>query len=180
MKTNHHHLVRPYPLPAAHSSEPDKWNLPLFYLFECLDVSRALLDSFWKWHDLPEVGDGPVQVEALTNLAVARLEYLLQQGRNQLSGQFTEADWSVLLTSYMGEFVASADFDELADTVASNVSLRCLQTSEERASLVEKLRTLTSLQLTALFDAMEIIYFSKQEPLNVLRQLHIKLRPAST
>lgn len=176
MNKNYPRLARPYPLPPADFSEPHKWNRPLFSLYECLDVSQELLDSYWKWHTLPHVGDGPLQAEALTTLAVARHEFLLQQGRKELSGQFSEADISVLLTCYMGAFVAPDDFDELAEVVASSDSVRYLHTRADHAALVERLRALTSLQRTALFDAMELIHFSEHEPLDVLRQLHIQLR----
>lgn len=176
MKNNQVRLVRTYPLPSASSSEANKWNRSLFCLAECLDISHDLLDSFWERHTLPLVGDGPLHFEALTNLAVARLEFLLRQGRKELSGQLSTADWSVVLTSHIGEFVAPADYDELADVVASDDRLRRLQTSEERATLVERLRGFTSLQRTALVDAIEVIYLSEQEPLDVLQQLQIQVR----
>lgn len=176
MKKNHTHLARPHPLPSADSSRPDEWNRPLFSLFQCLDVSQELLDSYWKQHMLPHMGDGPLQVEALSNLAVARLEFLLQQGRRELSGQFSAADMSVLLTCYMGDFVAPADGDELADVVANSASVRYIHTRADRESLVERLRALTSLQRTTLFDAMELVHLSGLEPLDVLRQMNIQLR----
>lgn len=179
MKKNHTRLARPYPLPSADSSHPEKWNRPLFSLFECLDVSQELLDSYWRLHTLPHIGEGPVQADALAQLAVARLELLLHQGRRELSGQFNAVDMSVLLTCYTGDFVAPTDGDELADVVASSASVRYLHTHADRESLVERLRALTSLQRTALFDAVELVHLSGREPLGVLRQLHIELRPLS-
>lgn len=168
-------LARPYPLPAANSNEPDKWNRPLFSLFECLDVSQELLDSYWQRHTLPLMGVGPTQAEALSQLAVARLESLLTQGRKELSGQFTAIEMSVLMTSYMDQFVAPADCDELADVVASNLGIGDRYTTRESLALVERLRALTALQRTALFDALELVYFSDKEPLEVLRELNIEL-----
>lgn len=176
MQKRNTRLARPYPLPPANPNEPDKWNRPLFSLLECLDVSQELLDSYWERHTVPTMGDGALQAEALTNLAVARLESLLHQGRKELSGQLSMADWSVVLTSHTGEFVAPADYNELADSVATDDRLRSLQTSKERTALVKRLRGLTNLQRTALFDAIEVIYFSEQEPSDVLQQLGIQVR----
>jgi len=175
----HLRQVRPYPLPAADSNEPDKWNRPLFSLFECLDVSQELLDSYWKRHTLPLMGVGPTQAEALSQLAVARLESLLKQGRKELSGQFTVIDIGILMTIYANQFVAPADIDELADVVADTLGVGDRFTTRRSLALVDRLRALTALQRIALFDALELIYFSGKESLEVLRELHIELRPLS-
>lgn len=169
-------LARPYPLPPADSSEPGKWNRPLFSLFECLEVSQELSDSYWIQHTLPLMGSGRLQTDALSQLAVARLEWLLQQGRKELSGQFTLEEMSILMTSYMDQFVAPVDSDELADIVAGNLGVGDLQTSQNSVDLVERLRALSALQRTALFDALELMYFTREAPLIVLRQLRIQLR----
>lgn len=170
-------LARPYPLPSADASNPTEWNRPLASLFDCLTGCEAPLDSYRRAHTFPLLGDGPLQETALAQLAVVRLQVLLEQGRKELAGLFNTWEMSALLTSYMSEFVTPDDSNNLASVVARNLGIGGNEAeATNNAAFISKLLALSLLQRTALFDALEVMYHSRQEPLDVLKRLQIQLR----
>lgn len=154
-----------------------RWNRPLSNLLACLFVCEGSLQSYRKVHTFPRLGNGPFEETAIVQLAVVRLESLLEQGRQELGGRFDMWDISVLQNSYLGDFVPPDDSDELVEVVSSMVGLPQNQADEKRiARLLGRLGELSALQRTSLFDALEVMYYSGDETVDVLKRLGIRLR----
>lgn len=93
---------------------------------------------------------------AVAKLATARLHWLLQRSRCQVSGIFTLTDISHLLNCYQGELFFPEQFDSLATDLCSDlgIELECASQSVV-GELVQKLLLLTPTQRLVVGDLLE-------------------------
>lgn len=89
-------------------------------------------------------------------MAAGRLDWLLRKTRASLSGMFSEADVFALLDCNQGDIFYSSKFDRLASDLCDHlgIDLDDYETSHI-ALLVNKLRSLSSVQRVTLADALE-------------------------
>ena len=93
---------------------------------------------------------------AAASLAVARLQWILQSTRRELSGLFDEEEIETLVNCYKGEVFFPDQFSSLASDLCDHLGIDLDDAEEsEGAKLVKKLRGLTPSQRATLADALE-------------------------
>lgn len=100
--------------------------------------------------------DEDVDARVVVSLAVARLSWLLQRGREQLSGRFDEDDLQVLMTCFQNEIFSPENIRRIPTSVCDEYGIDLDRYQKSRLGpLVDKILDLDRLGLVALADALE-------------------------
>lgn len=100
--------------------------------------------------------DEDVDARVVVSLAVARLSWLLQRGREQLSGRFDEDDLQVLMNCFQNEIFSPENIRRIPTSVCDEYGIDLDRYQKSRLGpLVDKILDLDRLGLIALADALE-------------------------
>ena len=121
---------------------------------ETLKLSAVYAERYVEQHEI--VKDG-LTADMAKTLACSRLEWLLQVGRAQLSGMWTEKDIVTMLNCLRDELLYTGQ--SFLTAVCNDLGLRpnSYQFSPYK-KLVNNLRALSHLQMLALTDALEQLW----------------------
>lgn len=97
-----------------------------------------------------------LDVKSSALMAAGRLDWLLCETRLTLGGLFSSADISTLVNCYQGHIFSPNEIERIESGLCDDlgIELQNYETSNV-ASLIHKLRSLSSLQRLALVDALE-------------------------
>ena len=156
---------------------PDAPSNCLFSLQEAVERTTHHAQTYLLAHSFDKLESSDVAMGATVKLAVARLEVLLDDARQQISGMFSEDEIDLLLNCYQGEFLTPDACQRMASALCEDLGIELERYRESSiADLVDKLRTLTVPQRTALADALEAGWHSGQPVKSVLADMGIELR----
>ena len=120
---------------------------------QAIASSACFSSSYIQQHT---VESGELTPDAVTLLAVARLEWLLQATRRELSGLFTEDEVCALMDCFQADFFFPDMFNCLGSYLCNHLGIELDELETSRvARLVSKLRELTPSQRATLADALE-------------------------
>jgi hypothetical protein len=114
-------------------------------------------------------GVGEVQLSTTLKHGIARLEWVLREGRQQISDLFTEGEFKLLLNWYLSGFITYHSCMEMAPAMCTLLGIELDEYEEsEHASFIDRLLNLTPCQRAALADALELAW---KPPYNVFELL---------
>jgi len=149
----------------------------LFNLQKALDSTLCNAQTYLLAHSFDELEGSEEAMGATVKFALGRLEWLLDEGRQQISGKFSHEEFVILLDCYKGDFLTQKDCQTIATTVRNERSMQPVDTKKlSFARFVDRLRALTKLQRAALADAIEVAWYSGRPVNEALADLGIRLR----
>jgi len=119
--------------------------------------------------------DASQAMTPLTYIGLARFEHMLAEGRKELGSMFTAAEFEVLLMGHQGRYIALTQPQHLVALLCEELELRDWRQSRY-ASLIERVLQLSTLQYTALADALETVWHTGRAPTVTLEALGIDFR----
>ncbi|CAG9179224.1 hypothetical protein [Cupriavidus pinatubonensis] len=132
-----------------------------------LYASQAVLFSghhtmaYLSQHVLAKNG---MNFEAAGVLATARLQWLLEQTRLQLSGRFDKDEVTAMFNCFQGEIFFPDMFNGMATAICEDRGLELDEVADSSlAPLVAKLRNLSALERVTLADALEQAWYRAGE-----------------
>lgn len=139
--------------------EPFCWGA--FQLQESLKRSQGYWHSYLLTHRFKS---WPLQEEvaqATVKHAMSRLEWILDEAREQLSDLFTEREFAMLAQHYQGIFNATKSGNGFAADMCLelNIDMETYEDSEH-APFINRLLSLTAAESAALADALEVGWHS--------------------
>lgn len=156
---------------------PDAPSDCLLSLQEAVERTTHYAQTYLLAHSFAELEPSEVAMGATVQLAVARLEFLLDDARQQISGKFSQDDIDLLLNCYQGEFLTPDTCQHMASTLCEDLGIEIERYRESSiADLVDKLRALTVPQCMALADALEAGWHAGLPVNQVLADMGIELR----
>lgn len=163
-----------WPVPSELSDGPSEC---LFNLQEAVERATHHAQTYLFAHSFDQLERTEEAMGATVKLAVARLEWLLDDARQQISGMFSQDEILLLLNCYQGEFLTPDECQRMASTLCHGLGIELEHYRESCISdLVDKLRTLTIPQRMALADALEVSWHSGQPVKQTLADMAIELR----
>lgn len=156
---------------------PDAPSDCLLRLQEAVERTTHHAQTYLLAHTFAELETSDVAMGATVKLAVARLEFLLDDARQQISGMFSQDEIDLLLNCYQGEFLTPDDCQRMASTLCEDLGIELERYRESSiADLVDKLRVLTVPQRMALADALEAGWHAGRPVNSVLADMGMELR----
>lgn len=149
----------------------------LFNLQNALERTMCNAQTYLHTHTFERLERNEEAMGATVKFAVARLEWLLDVARQEISGMFNKEEFNLLLNCYQGEFLSPQECARMASTLCNDlgIELDCYRQSGI-ADFIDKLRTLTVLQRAALADALEVAWHSGRPVDEALGDMGIELR----
>ena len=133
----------------------------LFQLKESLRQRSTYWQGYLGAHHFASLGAGEDVKQSQTQHALARLEWMLDEGREQISGLFSREDFALLAHHVQGDFNATRSGYEYAACICTELKIDFEHFEEsEHAGLVKCLLALTASQSAALSDAIEVGWHS--------------------
>lgn len=122
-------------------------------LHQALTFSLEWADAYKTTHCFERVG---MSFDATATLAMARLEWVLRKGREELSGVIDENDFGVLCNTFQAEMAIPDDFRSMASALADDLGIDGDKYEQSSlAPLLDKLIGLSAIQQVALRDLVE-------------------------
>lgn len=136
-------------------------------------VYSALKNSS-RWIAAYEDSHLCVRGEARGKLAMARLQWVLEEGRSSLDRQFTSDEFAVICSAFNGEITSPQDMDGIAMAVVEEYGIDIDDDIDNyknypvAAKLIDKLRQLSPIECLALLDLVEIFWHYPRSKLSSL------------
>lgn len=144
---------------------------------EALETTLPHAQTYLQAHTFADLERNEEAMAATVKLAVVRLEWLLDDARQGISGMFSQEEFTLLLNCFQGKFLTPDDCQRLASSVCDDLGIELDSYRESGiAEFVDKLRTLTAPQRAALADALEVAWHSGRPVAEALADLGIELR----
>lgn len=141
------------------SDKPFCWGS--FQLKESLRRQQPYWQNYLAAHEFESLGECEDVKQSQTQHALARLEWMLDEGREQISGLFSREDFALLAHHVQGDFNATRSGYEYAACICTELKIDFEHFEEsEHAGLVKCLLALTASQSAALSDAIEVGWHS--------------------
>lgn len=132
-----------------------------FQLKESLRRQQPYWQNYLAVHEFESLGECEDVKLSQTQHALARLEWMLDEGREQISGLFSKGDLALLAHHVQGDFNATRSGYEYAAGICTELKIDFENFEEsEHAGLVKCLLALTASQSAALSDAIEVGWHS--------------------
>lgn len=151
-------------------------------LLDFLIVS-ALQASSW-WVSTYRMNHTVVNDEVRGRLAIARLEWTIDKGRESLSGQLTAEEFEVVCSAFYLEIIAPSDMERIEWTVADTYGLNLsnYENNPSAAQLINKLKTLSPNERLALLDLVEMFWHGPRDKNGSVEDfmLSFEVRPAKS
>ena len=122
---------------------------------QALTLSIDGIAKYDEEHAVPSTG---LDYQSAALLAAARLDYVLQATRPELSDTFDEGEINTLLDCYQGDNFFPDQFDSMDSDLCDHWGIEIDDFEDEGsdiAELVSKLRSLSRVQRVVLADALE-------------------------
>lgn len=149
---------------SAHACAADidqPLSVGLLQLKSSLRRHQGYWQTYLDKHDFESFGNREDAQLAQTQHALARFEWLLDEGREQISGLFSREEFGILANHLLGDFSATRSGYEYAAAVCMELNIDFEEFEKsEHACLVNRLLNLTALQSAALSDALEVGWHS--------------------
>ena len=116
-------------------------------------VDSALQASSW-WISQYEINHAVGGDNGRGKLAMGRLQWIIDKGRESLSGQLTVNEFALICSAFTFEVTAPYDFERIVNTVSDEYGVYIDKNKKSScgAELIEKLRVLTPSESLALLD----------------------------
>jgi hypothetical protein len=135
--------------------------LGLFQLKESLRQRSVYWQCYLGAHHFESLGAGEDVKRSQTQHALARLEWMLDEAREQISGLFSRDEFALLAHHVQGDFNATRSGYDYAEGLCTELRIDFEHLEEsEHASLLKRLLALTASQSSALSDAIEVGWHS--------------------
>ena len=146
---------------------------------QAFDSSKRYADKYLLEH---VSGNAGFDNERTGVIASARLEWILAEGRAEISGKFSEEKIRDLLTCFQGEIFSPEQFDRIASSLCDDRGIELDEYEETPlAPFIDELRALSPVQRIALADALEQTWHrglpSEKTVAEFLSELGIELTP---
>jgi hypothetical protein len=93
--------------------------------------------------------------------AVTRLEWILNEAREEIAELFTNEEFILMLNCFQGEFMDPRAFQRLPSTVCDDLGIEINEYEvSPLADFIERMRNLNTSQRAALADALEVAWHS--------------------
>lgn len=148
-----------------------------------LHLHKAPADSgfhfrpYLETRAFPRMKSSDESAAATVQIAVARLDALLDQGRQQISELFTEDEFIMLLNCHQGQFLTPYECRRMASTLCDELGI---EIDEYHVSplrdFIDRLRGLTPLQSMALADALEVAWHTGPPAFERLAEMDLRFR----
>ncbi|MEK6668654.1 MAG: hypothetical protein AABZ19_07545 [Pseudomonadota bacterium] len=133
----------------------------LFQLKESLRQRSTYWQGYLGAHHFASLGAGEDVKQSQTQHALARLEWMLDEAREQISGLFSREEFALLAHHVQGDFNATRSGYDYAAGICTELQIDFEHLEEsEHASLLKRLLALTASQSAALSDAIEVGWHS--------------------
>lgn len=109
--------------------------------------------------------------------AVARLHWILNSGRQEISNIFTEEEFIQLLSCFQGELMSPQNGSQIATTLCYDAGIE-LEDYENSslANLIDRLCSLNTVQAAALMDALEVWWHSGSNGFAALKDMNLQFK----
>lgn len=165
-----------WPAPTVMSAAPSHC---LLNLQDALHRTMHDAQTYLHTHTFERLERNEEAMAATAKFAIARLEWLLDDARQQISGMFSEGEFYVLLSCFQGEFLTPHECQRMAASLCDEFGVELDDYHGSGiAGLVDKLRALTVSQRVALADALEVAWHSERVT-EVLPEMGIELQKRS-
>lgn len=149
----------------------------LFNLQNALEMTIYNARTYLQTHTFDMAEQGDESMAATVKFAVARLEWLLDEARQEISGLFTKEEFNMLLNCFQGEFLTPDDCQRMASSLCDELGIELDRYRESGlAELIDKLLALTVPQRAALADALEVAWHSGRPFDDAMTDMGIELR----
>jgi hypothetical protein len=137
-----------------------------FYIEEAMTRSAFWPALYQRDHFMEHSEESP---EAMNTLAMARLEWILRQGRNALNGLITEDEFRTLCDVFSYDLATPDDTEDMAGAVADQYGIEYDGYEKtELGPLLTKLMTMSAIQKLALRDLVQRFWYPSGKPVRSL------------
>jgi hypothetical protein len=145
----------------------------LMSLREAVERTLPNVETYLDLRNFKRLGTGEEPIAATLKLGIGRLEWLLDEARQEISGLFTMDEFTTMLNFYLGSFLTPLDCYSMAQEVCDCLSVEWEDRGKSvHADFINRLDKLSMLQRAALGDALEVAWNSAS-PFEVLEDMYI-------
>jgi hypothetical protein len=142
-----------------HDEESEYWSTDLIGLQFAARNANPDVEQYLRIRAYRDSGVGKVQISTTLKHGIARLEWVLREGRQQISDLFTEDEFTSMLNWYLSGFITYHSCMEMAPAMCTHLGIECDEYEKsEHASFIDRLLSLTPCQRAALADALELAW----------------------
>jgi hypothetical protein len=139
------------------NEETEEVSIDLFYVEEAISRAGDCTYAYQKTHSIEDTAGIH---GAMANLAMARLEWAMEQGRKALDGLITEEEFVTLCNVFNCDLATPYDTENMASHVAHEFGIECDTYRETSfAGLLDKLMALSAIQKLALRDLVQRFWY---------------------
>ncbi|WP_430407339.1 hypothetical protein [Hydrogenophaga sp.] len=163
-----------WPVPEEMTEYP---SMDLKCLRDTVERTLPNIETYLNFHNFKALGPGAEPISATVKLGIARLEWLLDEAREDISELFTQEEFVTMLNCYQGAFLTPWDCHRMEHTVAQFMFIDWEEREESvHADFINRLHGLTTLQRAALADALEVGWQSAGQGFDALVDMNVVFR----